>query len=229
MLLMLALLPTGALAEADTDDRGVPLPLEAPERVVCLYGSYAEAWLQAGGALVGVTDDAAKERGIELAEDIRIIGTNKEPNLELIVALAPDLVIGSADIANQQPVFETLESMGIRCAAFRMDTYLDYARMMQIFSGWTGNFAVMEEIVLPMTAGIERILADSAGQNHPTVLLLRAFSTGAKAKGADNLAGAMLKDLGCEIVQGYYFSKPLHATDFEDAYIRGAERAPEGR
>ena len=39
----------------------------------------------------------------------------------------------------------------------------------------------------------------------------------------------LLKDLGCEIVQGYYFSKPLHATDFEDAYIRGAERAPEGR
>ena len=91
MLLMLALLPTGALAEADTDDRGVPLPLEAPERVVCLYGSYAEAWLQAGGALVGVTDDAAKERGIELTEDVRIIGTNKEPNLELIVALAPVL------------------------------------------------------------------------------------------------------------------------------------------
>ena len=39
----------------------------------------------------------------------------------------------------------------------------------------------------------------------------------------------LLKDLGCEIVQGYYFSRPLHATDFEDAYIRGAESAPEGR
>ena len=29
------------------------------------------------------------------------------------------------------------------------------------------------------------------------VLLLRAFSTGVKVKGRDNLAGAMLEDLGC--------------------------------
>ena len=30
----------------------------------------------------------------------------------------------------------------------------------------------------------------------------------------------LLKELGCELVQGYYFSKPLHATDFENLYIR---------
>ena len=32
----------------------------------------------------------------------------------------------------------------------------------------------------------------------PTVLLLRAYSTGAKAKGMDNLAGVMLHDLGAK-------------------------------
>ena len=30
----------------------------------------------------------------------------------------------------------------------------------------------------------------------------------------------LLKELGCEIVQGYYFSEPLHATDFETSFIR---------
>lgn len=30
----------------------------------------------------------------------------------------------------------------------------------------------------------------------------------------------LLKELGCAVVQGYYFSKPLHASDFEVAYLQ---------
>ncbi len=30
----------------------------------------------------------------------------------------------------------------------------------------------------------------------------------------------LLKNLGCELVQGYYFSRPLHPTEFENVYIR---------
>ena len=30
----------------------------------------------------------------------------------------------------------------------------------------------------------------------------------------------LLKELGCAMVQGFYFSKPLHATDFEETFIR---------
>lgn len=204
ILLILALLPAGALAETDistayeTDDRGVSLPAAAPGRVVCLYGSYAEAWVQAGGSLVGVTDDAIEERGMALGQGMQVIGTNKEPNLELIIALEPDLVIASADIANQLTALETLEAAGIPCAAFRVDTYQDYERMMRIFTGWTGNSAVIDGIIAPMVAEIEQTMANAAEQEAPTVLLLRAFSTGAKAKGADNLAGAMLLDLGCD-------------------------------
>ena len=36
----------------------------------------------------------------------------------------------------------------------------------------------------------------------------------------------LLKNLGCAIVQGYYFSRPLHASDFEDTFIRGLASAP---
>jgi EAL domain-containing protein (putative c-di-GMP-specific phosphodiesterase class I) len=30
----------------------------------------------------------------------------------------------------------------------------------------------------------------------------------------------LLKDLGCAVVQGFYFSRPLHPTDFENRYIQ---------
>ena len=170
-------------------------PAALAERVVCLYGSFAEAWVQAGGELAGVTDDAVNERGLET--DAQIIGTTKTPNLELILALEPDWVILSADIAGQVRAMEVLESAGVACTAYRVDTYQDYAAMMDYFTRRTGRRDVYEQQVLPMVEAIEATIEKAKQQKAPEVLLLRAYSTGAKAKGADNLAGVMLADLGC--------------------------------
>ena len=173
------------------------LPVSAlAERVVSLYGSFSEAWVQAGGELVGVTDDAVKERGLDLP-DAQLIGTTKAPNLELILALEPDWVILSADIAQQVSAMEVLQGAGIECTAFRVDTWQDYAQMMDVFTQKTGRRDLYEQIVPPMEQEISRITEAAKTRESPKVLLLRAYSGGAKAKGADNLAGVMLKDLGC--------------------------------
>ena len=164
--------------------------------MVSLYGSYAEAWAQAGGTLVGATEDAVSERGMDLGT-AQIIGTTKAPNLERILALDPDLVILSLDIAAQVSAAEVLEAAGVPCAAFRVDTWQDYARMMDVFTALTGRRDLYEAIVPPMEAAIGETIASAQAQNAPTVLLLRAYSTGVKAKADDNLAGAMLEDLGC--------------------------------
>ena len=202
LLIALLLLPSIAGAEgALLDDRGVAIPTAVPRRVVSLYGSYAEAWAQAGGTLVGATEDAVSERGMDLGE-AQIIGTTKEPNLELVLALDPDLVLLSLDIAAQVSAAEALEAAGVPCAAFRVDTWQDYARMMDVFTALTGRRDLYETIVPPMEAAIARTIASAQAQNAPTVLLLRAYSTGVKAKADDNLAGAMLEDLGCINIAG---------------------------
>ena len=36
----------------------------------------------------------------------------------------------------------------------------------------------------------------------------------------------LLKELGCAVVQGFYFSRPLHATDFENRFVRSMQSAP---
>lgn len=194
LLLLLCLLPAAALGLADS--LGVTLDVQSPQRVVCLYGSYAEAWTLAGGTLVGVTDDAISERGMTC--DAQIIGTTKSPNLELILSLDPDLVILSADIAAQVAAVETLSAAGIPCAAFRVDTVQEYAQMMDAFTQLTGRRDLYDAQIPPMLAEIDAIIAKAGAQDAPSVLLLRAYSTGVKAKGADNLAGVMLRDLGCD-------------------------------
>lgn len=199
-LLCIALLLLSSIAGAEgaalVDDRGAAIPATAPQRVVSLYGSYAEAWAQAGGTLVGATEDAVSERGMDLG-NAQIIGTTKAPNLERILALDPDLVLLSLDIAAQVSAAEVLEVAGVPCAAFRVDTWQDYARMMDVFTALTGRRDLYEAIVPPMEAAIAQTIASAQAQNAPTVLLLRAYSTGVKAKADDNLAGAMLEDLGC--------------------------------
>ena len=198
LFVALLLLPfiAGAEGAALVDDRGAAIPTAVPRRVVSLYGSYAEAWAQAGGTLVGATEDAVSERGMDLGE-AQIIGTTKAPNLERILALDPDLVLLSLDIAAQVSAAEVLEVAGVPCAAFRVDTWQDYARMMDVFTALTGRRDLYEAIVPPMEAAIAQTIASAQAQNAPTVLLLRAYSTGVKAKADDNLAGAMLEDLGC--------------------------------
>ncbi len=166
------------------------------ERVVSLYGSFSEAWVQAGGELVGVTDDALDERGLVLP-DAQLIGTTKAPNLELILALEPDWVILSADIAQQVSAMEVLEDAGVACTAYRVDTWQDYAAMMDDFTQKTGRRDLYDEIIPPMEQEISRITEAAKAKESPKVLLLRAYSGGAKAKGTDNLAGVMLRDLGC--------------------------------
>ena len=173
------------------------MPLSAlAERVVSLYGSYAEAWLQAGGTLAGVTDDAVRERGLDVG-DAQIIGTTKMPNLELILALEPDWVILNADIAPQMQAKTVLEAAGVECTAFRVDTWRDYAAMMDEMTVRTDRRDLYESIIPPMEREITVLTEKTAEKKGPKILLLRAYSGGAKVKGTDNLAGVMLADLGC--------------------------------
>ena len=88
---------TNPMAEF-TDDLGREVAVYSVDHVVSLYGSYAEAWTLAGGALVGATSDAVDERKMDLGE-ARVVGSVKSPDLETILALDPDFVILSADLS----------------------------------------------------------------------------------------------------------------------------------
>ncbi len=186
----------GEVAITDSTGQQLTLATESP-RVAACYGSFAEAWLLAGGELVGVTQDAVEDRDLGLPEDIAVVGTVKEPNAEEIIALEPDLVLLAQDIAAQADIRALLENAGLRCATFQVDTFEDYAFMMGEFCRITGREDLDEENVEKPRGQIEeaRDTAAQAGAR-PHVLLIRAFSTGIKAKTDDELAGAILQDLG---------------------------------
>lgn len=181
-----------------TDSQGASITLTTREpRVVSLYGSYAQAWLLAGGTLCGVTEDAVNERDLGLPQDVTVVGSVKEPNVEEVIALEPDLVILSSDIANQVDLKDTLENAGLTCAYYRVDTFEDYAFLMEQFCAVTGRDDLYQENVTQVGQQIDQVKEAAAAQeSQPNVLLMRAFSTGIKAKTDDELAGVILKELG---------------------------------
>ena len=188
----------GETAVTITDSTGAQITLDtrAP-RVVAAYSSFAESWLLAGGELCGVTQDALEERDLGLPEDTAVVGTVKEPNAEEIIALEPDLVILAQDIAAQTEVKDVLENAGLACALFQVDTFEDYAFMMEQFTAITGREDLYQQNVTQVGEQIGDVQEKaSLSSTRPSVLLIRAFSSGIKAKTDDELAGAILKDLG---------------------------------
>ncbi len=177
-----------------TDVNGKECTLTSDSRVVSCYASYAECWMLAGGQLVGVTEDAIEEHGLDVG-DAEIIGTVKHIDLEKVVSLEPDYVILSADLTAHLSLQDSLDDMHIPYGYFRVDVFDDYKNLMAQFCEITQRPDLYEAHV----QNVEKEIAQTKEMIPETdseVLLLRAFSTGMKAKSDDNLAGQILKEFG---------------------------------
>lgn len=194
----------GKADETETDKSGVAVVdifgnqtvLDENSRVVSCYGSFAECWMLAGGQLVGVTSDAVDEHGLEVGEGVEIVGSVKEIDLECLVTAEPDYVILSADLSAHLALEDQLKQLNIKYGYFRVDTFDDYKALMKQFCAVHGSDELYEKNVAKVEQNIASIISKIPDENDERVLLMRAFSTGAKAKTDDNLAGMILKEFG---------------------------------
>lgn len=185
-----------ACAVEFTDTNGRVVSIDRPERVVSLYYSFDEAWTNAGGTLVG----SVERKNIPLESGVQNLGSHSTPNMELLFSLEPDFVILSADVAAQVEIGATLEAAGIPCAYFSTKNWRGYMDMVKLFSEMTGRNDMYLKQVETVQQPIEAIIAEAAKAEDfgkRSYLLLRAYSTGVKAKDTDStVAGRILRDMG---------------------------------
>lgn len=179
---------------------------EEPQRVVALSGSFGEIWLNAGGSLVGATEDAVKERGLDLGDDVSIVGTIKTPDLEAVLSCEPDFVIMSADTAGHVEAAETLKQAGVPYGLFHVEFFEDYLNLLKSFTQLTGREDLYQQNGKAVMEQIDKILNDAPDMTGKTALFLRAYSSGFKAKDSQNMTGAMLADFGFENIVDKYDS-----------------------
>lgn len=182
----------------DSEQREINLE-KKPERVAVLFSSYAEMWRLAGGEIY-VTVGESVERGFA-AEGTLLVdsGAGKSIDRETLVASSPDLVIASADIAAQAELADFLESVGVPCALFRVDSFYDYADVMEKLCAITERDDLYEKNVQRVAAEIESILNSVEKARAPRILFVRCGSSASstKAKNADeNFVCKMIAELG---------------------------------
>ncbi len=178
-----------------TDVFGNTVYLSGDASLASGYASFAECVLLSGNRLCGVTEDAITEHDLSVEENTAIIGSVKQLNLEAITALDPDYLLLSADLTAHLSLDESLTALGIPHGYFRVDVFDDYKALMQTLCAISGR----EDLFAQNVTAVEKEIAairQSIPKTTDTVLLLRAYSTGVKAKSDDNLAGMILKEFG---------------------------------
>lgn len=179
-----------------TDSLGYTVTINNPKNVAVLSGSFADAWLLAGGKLSAATEDTWTNDAVSLSENVSSVGSIKSPNLEKIISNDTDFAILSSNISGQVDLREQLEQAGVTTAYFNLETFRDYSNMMKIFTEITGRDDLYQENVADIQSEIDAQIARQ-DNSHPTILFLRSYSSGITAKDSNSMTGAMLKELGC--------------------------------
>lgn len=182
-----------------TDDLGRKVSTTRPKRVIAMIGSFADVWDLAGGedTLVGTANDAWTSFELDLGEDVIDIGAVKEPNLEMILAAEPDMILGSVKTTSNLELMETFEQAGIATAYFDVNGFDDYLRMLKICTDLTGHSECYEKNGIQVQQQIQTVL-ERKTEEFPTVLTIRATGSSCKVKNSTGtVMGEILYDLGC--------------------------------
>ena len=174
-----------------SDDAGNSIALrEKPESAAVLFSSFTEMWILSGGE-VCLTVGESIERGIcKTGTPVCDTGAGKRIDLEAIVKIMPDFIIGDADIESHVKARDILEPLGIPFALFRIESIQDYMRVFGIMTDINERNDLYEDARLNVYGKYEAIV-EKAGrvtsENQKTVLFIRSGSSysSAKAKTSD--------------------------------------------
>ena len=117
------------------DDRGQEISLTAPpQRLVSLYGGLTEILMA-----LGLKDRiVAHIQGDESLTNIPTVGTHLQPNVEMILALKPDLVV-QGGVPKGMPALKKLESEGVPVAMFAPQDFKGLFSLIQRLGVLTGK------------------------------------------------------------------------------------------
>ena len=171
------------------DDEGRPVPVRGPvRRVVSIVPSLTEAVAAtAPGLLVGATDWCTHPADLDV---VRIRGT-KNPDVDRIVGLAPDLVVANAE-ENRAPDLDALRGAGVA-------VYVTDVRTLD------GAFASLRRMLAACGLGTPPWLTDAeaawAAVPEPAVrrrAVVPIWRRPWMAVGRDTFTGAVLARLGVD-------------------------------
>jgi iron complex transport system substrate-binding protein len=174
---------------------------ERPERVVVLDTGELDAALSLGVVPVGAVTTAVSEEFLsylaEDAEDVEVVGTIAEPNLEEIAALQPDLILSNK--VRHEEIYGQLSQIAPTVFAADLgDTWKENFLLDAEALGEEGEAGQLLAEYERAAAELGESLGDPAGT---TVSPLRFVGGTIRAYQAQSFIGTVLADIGLDQVE----------------------------
>lgn len=179
-----------------TDARGKEVSLDKePKRVVVIYNSLLDVWMENGGEIVGRIEESEGQEPIEGIENAEIVGKLGSISLEKILSLEPDLVIAMSGQPSQLEAVESLENNDIPVILAEYNTKEDYFKLGRLFTALNNREDLYEKNIVEIAKGIEDIIEKAPKDKEEKVLLMVASPKSITARGSETTVGEMLNDL----------------------------------
>jgi iron complex transport system substrate-binding protein len=147
------------------DDRGATVGLTAPpQRIISLYGGLTEILSALGMAdrIVAVT------QGDATIKEIPTVGTHLQPNVEMILALKPDLVV-QGGVAKGMTALKKLETAQVPVAMFAPRDFAGLFSTITRLGAITGQMEAAAALNRSMEAKLADVAQRVAGRPKPRV------------------------------------------------------------
>lgn len=179
----------------DSSGRMVAIP-RRPERVVILNPSNVELFYAAGGTAVGrARSPSYPEYLLTDIQAVPEVGMIHTPNLEKIISLKPDLVIGT-NIPFNMALAGPLKAVGIPLFINSINSYDDVLRTLDLFGSWSGNAQIAASKKSQVQHRYSQALSHSQGRVAPRTLIVWGSPDSFSMATRYSFSGDLLNSLG---------------------------------
>lgn len=138
------------------DDKGITISLAAPaKRIVSLYGAYNEI-LAAIGLEDRIKARTKADKYPPFILKLPSIGTHMRPNVELVIAMKPDLVLQSAGRKEAMTPVDQLRRQGIPVAVFNPTDFKGLYETIRRIGILTGSETAADALIASMKKRISK-------------------------------------------------------------------------
>ena len=188
--------------EVDKTGTSVLMPSH-PKRVVILNTANIDMYLAVQGNIVGRMDAASLTGELkEKVKDIPSVGNTYNPDVEKIISLHPDLVIGM-NIANHIKLREALTTANIPLYINDLDSFEDVNRSLQLFGELTNHPDISKMQIEKINTVFANYQAKIKDKPHPKTLLLLGTPGNLNVSTDRSFSGKLLDSLGANNIGKY--------------------------
>lgn len=194
-----AVQPAAAAMRTVTDRAGrtVEIP-ERPQRVIVLNPSSLDLFYAAGGKVVGKpTTQALPDEVKRAAASVPAVGPTVNPNVEKILELKPDLVLGVNIPPNHQLV-PVLEKAGIPILLQMLDNYQDTLDTLKFYGELTGRPEQAAAVIGTIEDDYKRLAAKNKSRPAVKALIVWGSTESFHMATSNSFTGDLLRRLGAQ-------------------------------